>query len=43
MAKRMYAVEATTIGGPEVLEFTEVERPEPWLGEVRVRVVASPA
>ncbi|MEU2872659.1 NADP-dependent oxidoreductase [Streptomyces olivoreticuli] len=37
----MRAVRAVGIGGPEVLAPTEVERPEPWLGEVLVRVVAA--
>ena len=31
-------VEYTRFGGPEILELIEVERPEPGIGEVRVRV-----
>lgn len=41
MTERMRAVQATGTGGPEVLAVAEVERPEPWLGEVLVRVVAA--
>lgn len=34
----MWAVQQTAFGGPEVLEYVEVPRPEPGPGEVLVRV-----
>lgn len=33
----MYAIEVSTHGGPEVLEYTEVPDPEPGIGELLVR------
>lgn len=37
----MRAVRFQKVGGPEVLEIVEVERPEPGAGQVRLRVAAS--
>lgn len=37
----MKAVRFHEVGGPEVLQYGEIERPEPGLGQVRVRVAAS--
>ncbi|MDG4861997.1 NADP-dependent oxidoreductase, partial [Streptomyces sp. T-3] len=37
----MLAITATSWGGPEVLTSAEVERPEPGLGEILVRVHAA--
>lgn len=41
MPETMRAVTQRTLGGPEVLELTEVERPEPYYGEILVRVRAA--
>lgn len=41
MTQRMRAIRVTGLGGPEVLELTQVDRPEPWYAEVLVRVVAA--
>ncbi|MDN3239982.1 NADP-dependent oxidoreductase [Glycomyces tritici] len=37
----MRAVTQTALGGPEVLALKEVERPEPYYGEIQVRVRAA--
>lgn len=37
----MKAVQFHEVGGPEVLHFTEIERPTPAAGQVRLRVAAS--
>lgn len=37
----MKAVRFHEVGGPEVLQYGEIERPEPGRGEVRLRVAAS--
>jgi NADPH:quinone reductase-like Zn-dependent oxidoreductase len=37
----MKAVQFQRVGGPEVLEVVEIDRPEPAAGQVRVRVAAS--
>ncbi len=37
----MKAVQFQEVGGPEVLEYTEIEQPAPAAGEVRLRVAAS--
>lgn len=39
--KKMKAVICPRYGPPEVLQFTEVERPEPQAGEIRVRIHAT--
>lgn len=41
MPEMMRAVTQQQLGGPEVLELTEVERPEPYYGEIQVRVRAA--
>jgi NADPH:quinone reductase-like Zn-dependent oxidoreductase len=41
VAAMMRAVTQTVLGGPEVLQLTEVERPEPYYGEIQVRVRAA--
>ncbi len=41
MAELMRAVAITAPGGPEVLQLVEVERPQPGVGEVLIRVTAS--
>ena len=41
MPKTMRAVTQSEFGGPEVLELVETERPEPYYGEVLVRVHAA--
>ena len=37
----MKAVQFHEVGGPEVLQLTEIDRPEPGAGQVRLRVAAS--
>lgn len=37
----MTAIRLNTFGGPETLQLTEVERPEPGPGEVEIRVAAA--
>jgi NADPH:quinone reductase-like Zn-dependent oxidoreductase len=37
----MKAVRFQQVGGPEVLEFVDIETPEPGAGQVRIRVAAS--
>lgn len=37
----MQAVQFDEVGGPEVLELRDIERPEPAAGQVRLRVAAS--
>ena len=37
----MKAVQFEKVGGPEVLQYGEIERPEPASGQVRIRVAAS--
>jgi len=37
----MHAIQVRKTGGPEVLEFVEIPRPEPKAGEVLVRIAAS--
>jgi NADPH:quinone reductase-like Zn-dependent oxidoreductase len=37
----MKAVQFHEVGGPEVLQLTEINRPEPGAGQVRLRVAAS--
>lgn len=37
----MRAIEVTEVGGPEVLEVVDLERPEPGPGEVRIDVAAA--
>lgn len=41
MPQMMRAVSQSVLGGPEVLELVETERPEPYYGEVLVRVCAA--
>ncbi|GAA2122526.1 NADPH:quinone reductase-like Zn-dependent oxidoreductase [Glycomyces algeriensis] len=41
MPEMMRAVTQTRLGGPEVLALQEVERPEPYYGEIQVRVHAA--
>lgn len=41
MPETMRAVMQTTLGGPEVLDLVETERPEPYYGEILVRVKAA--
>ena len=41
MPEKMRAVTQSVLGGPEVLELVETERPEPYYGEVLVRVHAA--
>lgn len=41
MPETMRAVSQSVLGGPEVLELVETERPEPSYGEVPVRVCSS--
>ena len=41
MTTRMRAISQRAVGGPEVLEDVEVDRPEPGPGEVLVRVAAA--
>lgn len=41
MPETMRAVAQSVLGGPEVLELVEIERPEPYYGEVLVRVCAA--
>lgn len=41
MPEMMRAVTQSHLGGPEVLALTEVERPEPYYGEIQVRVRAA--
>lgn len=41
MPEMMRAVTQTKLGGPEVLALTEVARPEPYYGEIQVRVRAA--
>lgn len=41
MPEMMRAVTQSVLGGPEVLELVETERPEPYYGEVLVRVCAA--
>src|SRR5690606_33413434 len=38
---KMRAIAQSVLGGPEVLELIETERPEPYYGEVLVRVRAA--
>ena len=37
----MKAIRVTAFGGPEVLTYTDVERPTPKAGEALVRVAAA--
>lgn len=37
----MKAVQFSQVGGPEVLEYRDIERPTPAAGQVRIRVAAS--
>ncbi|TKV28830.1 NADP-dependent oxidoreductase [Arthrobacter sp. NamB2] len=37
----MKAIQFQQVGGPEVLEYTEIQQPTPSAGEVRLRVAAS--
>ncbi|OOB90874.1 NADP-dependent oxidoreductase [Rathayibacter sp. VKM Ac-2630] len=37
----MKAVQFSQVGGPEVLEYLDIERPTPAAGQVRIRVAAS--
>src|SRR5690606_31878817 len=37
----MKAVRFHEVGGPEVLQYGEIDRPEPGAGQVRLRVAAS--
>jgi NADPH2:quinone reductase len=37
----MHAIQIKQYGGPEVMEYAEVETPEPGAGEIRVRVAAA--
>lgn len=41
MPARMHAIRQRAFGGPEVLEFVEVDRPVPGPGDVLVRVLAT--
>jgi NADPH:quinone reductase-like Zn-dependent oxidoreductase len=41
MTRKMRAVTQRSFGGPDVLETTEVDRPQPFLNEVLVRVYAA--